>query len=275
MKIKKFVGFAVAALSCLFFSSAVNAATSVYISDVAVDSGQAEATLTMKSTDIQNLGTYTATVNFDTSKLTFIPYDEDEGEGGFTDLIVNSKNVPFGALTEGSTNAADGKLIAVWYTLKNDRPLTNGEINLFSIPFKVASGLTEEQIKSSIKLTLNEVATADIEGKILSSDKYNSYVQFSVPKTLTSKVAGKGAIVGMGVQIGSDVYTDGTDGGLMYAEDGDNYVFTVMLKPSEKKTVDVSLVAFVSDKDTDTAKTSGLSTFVVTTQENVEVEKLS
>lgn len=249
--LKKIFGLGVALVSSLVICSATYAATQVTLGE-AVDVDEYKMLpLTIESTDISAIGAFDITFNHDTSKAT----------------LVATENIPqvkkgIKMVDAGQTDVKADNVSAVWTSTTGDIDLVDNKLDVINVYFQL---IDPSYDLSKVTYKINQIAANNESLLVNGVTTVGSYVKFTVPKTQTSSIAAKPWITGMTVSL---------DGGkttapiVNYTEDGDNYVFYVVLQTSTAQVLsDVTLLADCAATETGTADAQ----FELASKSNVNV----
>lgn len=250
MKIKTIVGLCISIVAGVVMSVAASAATMLTTGDPAVSGSVAMVPVYIESTDLESISSFKAFVNYDQSKATLVAVNINVSE---KDFFGNENKV-------GTAQVGDSGTSVGWLAGKDVN--IDGKLSLVSLGF-------------SLKDTTYDFSDLNLKVDVINSESKNivtngmsnlgTYVKFTVPKTQTSSIAAKPWITGMTVSL---------DGGkttapiVNYTEDGDNYVFYVVLQTGTATTLgDVTLLADCAATETGTADAQ----FELASKSNVKV----
>lgn len=222
MKLKTIVGVCVAACATMLMAMAVSAATEIYFDTPNLNTGVANEVgvpIYLKSNDSTVIDAFQLKIGFDSSKMTLEengyenPFKSGRSDDGVMYANVDSATpnvVEFGwtTATASGQTFTDQVLIGTLYFTLTDTSATAADI------LKGLSATAKVVSLDGERYSLNDLAT---------------YISFPMAKSYIPDEA-KPWITGMQLLI------DGTPYPVKYYdEDGDNYVFTIKLKPTTAK----------------------------------------
>jgi len=288
MKIKKFVAVLTVAVSALFITTAVHAASKFSVTgtetvtDYDEDEGigtNSEVTgvkFAFESDTVTQLSSLEFKIKFDPAKFNLLTQAESSYLGlgkalgnGFS-LTINDKNADTTGevLVVMTVNGEDLKI--------NKNSTTNTyRKNIMELYFTDITGDVNKDFQYTLRY-MSENAGTDVD-----TSSYGTFVRYSVPKSAqvvdySSTVTGKPYIPGFGLLIDGTLYLDnGVASGLKWEEEGDNYVFTAVLRPKSNSLSNpkVQLVALVSS-DENAVSSSDLAYIAVTDEVEVNVSTI-